>query len=50
MQQGGEEWVRNIGDDDANEIRAAEREVAPDFARHVVELLDGGLDLGPRGG
>ena len=50
VQQGGEKGVSDVRDDDADEVRAVEREVAPDFARHVVELLDGGLDFGPRGG
>ena len=49
VQQGGEKGMGDIGDDDADEIRAIEREVAPHVARYVLKLLDGGFDLCSRG-
>ena len=50
VQEGREEGMGDVGDDDADEVRAVEREVAPDLARDVVELLDSGFDFCPRGG
>ena len=50
VQEGREEGMGDVGDDDADEVRAVEREVAPDLARDVVELFDCVLDFGPRGG
>ena len=45
VQQGGEERVGDIRDDDADEIRAVEREIAADFARHIMKCGDGLLDF-----
>ena len=50
VQQGRKEGMSDVWDDDADEVRAVEREIAPDLARDVVECLDGGLDFCSRGG
>lgn len=45
VQQGRKEGMSDVWDDDADEVRAVEREIAPNLARHVVKRSDGLLDF-----